>query len=61
MVPGAVMDVETAPVAPTAPPRPQPASGHLWQVDVIRLLTFAAVISVPTLAFTQPARPATCP
>ena len=55
MVPGAVMDVDTAPAAATAPPRSQPRSRHLWQVDVIRLLTFAAVISVHTLAFTQPA------
>jgi peptidoglycan/LPS O-acetylase OafA/YrhL len=31
-----------------AEPRP-----HLWQVDVMRLLTFAAVISVHSLAFTE--------
>jgi peptidoglycan/LPS O-acetylase OafA/YrhL len=28
-------------------------SGHLWQVDVVRLLTFSAVIAVHTLAFTE--------
>lgn len=27
--------------------------GHLWQVDVVRLLTFAAVIAVHSLAFTE--------
>ena len=26
---------------------------HLWQIDVVRLLTFAAVISVHSLAFTE--------
>lgn len=36
------------------------ATGHLWQVDVVRLLTFAAVIAVHAIDFTQPAssRPA---
>lgn len=32
---------------------PPPRGNHLWQVDVVRLLTFAAVISVHTLAFTE--------
>ena len=27
--------------------------GHLWQIDVVRLLTFAAVIAVHDLAFTE--------
>jgi peptidoglycan/LPS O-acetylase OafA/YrhL len=27
--------------------------GHLWQMDIVRLLTFTAVISVHTLAFTE--------
>lgn len=27
--------------------------GHLWQLDVVRLLTFSAVIAVHSLAFTQ--------
>ncbi len=27
--------------------------GHLWQIDVVRLLTFAAVIAVHALAFTE--------
>ncbi len=27
--------------------------GHLWQIDVVRLLTFAAVIAVHSLAFTE--------
>lgn len=30
-----------------------PLKGHLWQIDVVRLLTFAAVISVHSLAFTE--------
>lgn len=28
-------------------------SAHLWQVDIVRLLTFSAVISVHSLAFTE--------
>lgn len=28
-------------------------TGHLWQVDVVRLLTFGAVIAVHALAFTE--------
>ena len=27
--------------------------GHLWQIDIVRLVTFAAVISVHSLAFTE--------
>jgi peptidoglycan/LPS O-acetylase OafA/YrhL len=34
-------------------PRRAPVSGHLWQVDVLRLLTFTAVIAVHSLAFTE--------
>lgn len=30
-----------------------PTSGHLWQVDILRLLTFAAVICVHAIAYTQ--------
>ena len=33
-----------------APPAPRP---HLWEVDVVRLLTFTAVIGVHVLAFTE--------
>ncbi|HWE53993.1 MAG TPA: acyltransferase [Acidimicrobiales bacterium] len=33
--------------------RPDPAQPHLWAVDVVRLLTFSAVIAVHTLAFTE--------
>lgn len=28
-------------------------SGHVWSIDILRLLTFTAVISVHTVAFTQ--------
>ncbi len=33
--------------------RPSGETGHLWQVDIVRLLTFAAVIVVHALAFTE--------
>lgn len=33
--------------------RVAPRRGHLWQIDVVRLLTFAAVIAVHSLAFTE--------
>jgi peptidoglycan/LPS O-acetylase OafA/YrhL len=33
--------------------RRAPTEGHLWQVDVVRLLTFTAVIAVHSLAFTE--------
>ena len=33
--------------------RPGITRGHLWQVDVVRLLTFTAVIAVHSLAFTE--------
>lgn len=36
--------------ATSAPPR---RPGHLWQIDVVRLLTFAAVIAVHSIDFTQ--------
>src|SRR5262249_38514238 len=52
-----------APEAPTGrlemeAPAEQATSGparlkHLWQLDIVRLLTFAAVICVPVLAFTE--------
>lgn len=53
------MSREAAPVA-TAGGEPvsgvtllsTPREGHLWQIDVVRLLTFAAVIAVHALAFT---------
>jgi peptidoglycan/LPS O-acetylase OafA/YrhL len=32
---------------------PAGGRGHLWQIDVVRLLTFSAVIAVHTLAFTE--------
>lgn len=35
------------------PAAPGPRTPHLWQVDIIRLLTFAAVIAVHVLAFTE--------
>lgn len=43
------------PVAPAAPTRPQvaPIRGHLRQVDVVRVLTFAAVIAVHALSHTN--------
>lgn len=56
------MLVETAPLeasAATGGRRAEPVTaaparrGHLWQVDVVRLLTFSAVIAVHTLAFTE--------
>lgn len=43
-----------APMPAAAPPAaPTRISGHLWQVDAVRLLTFAAVISVHVLAYTE--------
>ncbi len=33
--------------------RSETRSSHLWQIDVVRLLTFSAVISVHSLAFTE--------
>jgi peptidoglycan/LPS O-acetylase OafA/YrhL len=49
------MLVTTAtPATSAAPSRSVPVPRpHLWQVDVVRLLTFAAVISVHSLAFTE--------
>lgn len=34
-------------------PRSDTAESHLWAIDVVRLLTFSAVIGVHTLAFTE--------
>ncbi len=34
-------------------PRSGGRPGHLWEIDIVRLLTFTAVISVHSLAFTQ--------
>ncbi|MDQ6781992.1 MAG: acyltransferase [Actinomycetota bacterium] len=39
--------------APGVSPDSAVRDGHLWQVDIIRLLTFAAVILVHALAFTE--------
>ena len=40
--------------ADSAPPRQAAGSrGHLWQIDVVRLLAFSAVIAVHSLAFTE--------
>ncbi len=44
------MLVTTPPPEQAAPARRAP---HLWQVDVVRLLTFSAVIAVHLFAFTQ--------
>ena len=43
------------PAGPSAagPSSGRAARGHLWQIDVVRLLTFAAVIAVHDLAFTE--------
>ncbi|MDQ6840107.1 MAG: acyltransferase, partial [Actinomycetota bacterium] len=35
------------------PDGPSGRGGHLWQADIVRLLTFAAVIVVHSLAFTE--------
>jgi peptidoglycan/LPS O-acetylase OafA/YrhL len=37
----------------SAPAAAPPRGGHLWEIDIVRLLTFTAVISVHSLAFTQ--------
>ncbi len=37
----------------TRPRHADLTKGHLWQIDVVRLLTFAAVIAVHSIAFTQ--------
>lgn len=47
------MLVTTAPPRPGGGATPIRASAHLWQVDVVRLLTFSAVIAVHVLAFTE--------
>lgn len=47
-------DGEPAPAPDTrAPSAPAATRGHLWQVDMVRLLTFSAVIAVHALAFTE--------
>src|SRR2546428_2767256 len=52
--------VATPTPAPAPAPAPAPergvgaGRGHLHQVDIVRLLTFAAVIGVHPIAFTQP-------
>ncbi|MDA8046404.1 MAG: acyltransferase [Actinomycetota bacterium] len=43
----------TAPTEPAVEVRPAPRPTHLFQVDVVRLLTFSAVIAVHALAFTE--------
>src|ERR1700757_1006603 len=47
------MLVSTAPAAPAAEVSPVKRAAHLWQVDVVRLLTFSAVIAVHVFAFTE--------
>ncbi len=42
-----------APLQGAAPLLTRRPSGHVWAVDVVRLLTFSAVIAVHTLAYTQ--------
>ncbi|MCU4183076.1 acyltransferase [Acidiferrimicrobium sp. IK] len=42
-----------APSRGAAPLLTRRPSGHVWAVDVVRLLTFSAVIAVHTLAYTQ--------
>jgi peptidoglycan/LPS O-acetylase OafA/YrhL len=46
------MPVTTPPPTPVAEAAPA-ARPHLWEVDVVRLLTFSAVIGVHVLAFTE--------
>ena len=43
----------TAPARTAAAAMSRADRGHLWQIDVVRLLTFAAVIAVHDLAFTE--------
>lgn len=47
------MLVTTAPTGPAAGAPPARRAPHLWQVDVVRLLTFSAVIAVHVFAFTE--------
>lgn len=47
------MLVSTAPAGPVAGDPPSQRGRHLWQVDVVRLLAFSAVIAVHLLAFTE--------
>jgi peptidoglycan/LPS O-acetylase OafA/YrhL len=47
------MLVTTAPPQPAVEPPSPPRSGHLFQLDVVRLLTFSAVIGVHVMAFTE--------
>ena len=50
---GVVVANPTPPTANSAGATREAIKGHLWQIDVVRLLTFAAVISVHSLAFTE--------
>ena len=47
------MLVTTAPPGRAADVAPTRRAVHLWQVDVVRLLTFSAVIAVHVFAFTE--------
>lgn len=47
------MLVTTAPTGPAAEAPPARRTPHLWQVDVVRLLTFSAVIAVHVFAYTE--------
>lgn len=47
------MLVTTAPPRPSGGPTAARHATHLWQVDVVRLLTFSAVIAVHVFAFTE--------
>lgn len=51
--PAAVARRSGGPSADTALMAPPRSRGHLWQVDVVRLLTFSAVIAVHSIAFTE--------
>ena len=50
------MTIVAAPESPPAPPSSGTGArrGHLHQIDIVRLLTFAAVIGVHAIAFTEP-------
>lgn len=48
-----MVNLSDAPSRGAAPLLTRRPSGHVWAVDVVRLLTFSAVIAVHTLAYTQ--------
>lgn len=49
---GPIVAVDPAPPRPAAGPLTTRPSGHVWAIDVIRLLTFGAVIAVHCVAYT---------